>query len=353
MRITDFYRNIMSSSRFNRIIKGEEFIIPSLGEKVFLKVAEIKKSIRPKGYRFSKHSFLCQTFAEGVTSYGYGESEIELLAIQKAIAEGVERTIFRIFKNNKIENIVTSNGWAAQITEKRTRRAALEELLERDAILMHWLTESPVKQVSNESLPSLFSQWVNSELSLSPRFNILKVGTSIAGFLPSVSVALFDDDGYAVISHATDLDFNTAISKALAECCRIAQMASEGHFNESSKSLIDGGEGVIFGPHDHAMVYAYHKKFPTWYFGAIINWEEANNDWSSRFSEFKRTSIPHEFILAAKGPLIVGYVLSSSVQNLFVGPIDVALNQKALNFNRIRSIKPDFVEPYRLPHCVP
>ena len=77
---------------------------------------------------------------------GYGEANSKLLAVQKSIAEGVERIIFKALRETP-GGTLTSNGWAAHIDDGC--ESAISELIERDAVLTHWLCKKPMTEVES------------------------------------------------------------------------------------------------------------------------------------------------------------------------------------------------------------
>src|SRR5271168_2055704 len=91
-------RAIVNSGRFTAYTAGVPLTLPT-GENVIVKVKHTVRSVRPPGLRFSKHAFITEVTAGEHLGVGFGESESQLVAIQKSIAEGVERSLFRAFKN--------------------------------------------------------------------------------------------------------------------------------------------------------------------------------------------------------------------------------------------------------------
>ena len=206
--------------------------------------------------------------ANGHIGVGFGESEVKLIAVQKSVAEGVERAIGRATKGIS-HNCITTSGWAAHINRERAQKAALQELLERDAILTHWFSKNPMTEIDDQSWPVWLTKWTKNELAQANTFNQLRLLVSERGYIPTVTTIFMSNDGHAVLSHATSENLDTTIYKALTESCRIAHMALDKRNHESSLSLLLDQQSTnrVIEPDDHAMIYAYHQKFPAWIFG--------------------------------------------------------------------------------------
>jgi hypothetical protein len=275
------------------------------------------------------------------------------LALQKSIAEGVERAIYKALKGTP-HGTANSNGWAAHLTPEKAKRSGLEELLERDAVLVHWFCRKPMTEIEPKSCPPWLIRWLNSELSLGTRFKRLRVLVSDQGYLPTITTVLLDSNGFAVMSHATSKSMDQALQKALAETCRIAQIALEGHYLQSSLNLVTTPcpDDVRISPEDHAMVYAYHQRFPEWIFDTTKTWNQANKDWAEAYGAFDETVLGIEFHQIVSGPLVVGYCSSDKIQNLFFGRTDEASGRGLLNVRRLTGVGSDG-EYYPMPHCVP
>lgn len=194
---------------------------------------------------------------------------------------------------------------------------------------------------------------MDKELSLGARFKRLRVLVSDAGYLPTITTVFQDSAGFAVMSHATSRSMNEALRKALAETCRIAQIAVEGHYMKSSLALlktIPGEEPAL--PEDHAMVYAYHQRFPEWIFGEKQAWRRVGKSWTQAYRALDEAFLGIQFHQITSGPLVVGYCSSTNVQNLFFGRTEQASGRGLLNVHRLTAVKADGGY-YPLPHCVP
>lgn len=303
----------------------------STGEEIFLKIERTEKSIRPRGLRFSKHAFVTEVSAGSDVGFGYGESPTQILALQKSIAEGIERAVYRIAKGTAF-GTRNSNGWAAHLNSELAAHAATEELIERDAILVHWLRQHPMQDVLPSTWPQWLRRWVNTELAISPLFNQLRVLTTTEGHLPTVTTALLDRDGYGVSSHATASTLESAVVKALTETCRIAQIAMELRhetgIGETAPSLIL----------DHIRFYAFKTRVPQWLFGKSVDWKLSTKKWEQRRRNFRADALQIKFHQVTSGPLVVGYATSGRLQGLYFGETATAIEQGFINFNRLNDV---------------
>lgn len=350
--ISDILSAHANSARFAAIMRGVRIELPS-GETLDVRVNDLERSIRPAGLRLSKHAFVTDVHAGDHRGYGYGEAEYELIALQKAIAEGFERAVFRALQRSE-HKALTTNGWAAHLDPVRARHAALEEVLERDAVLVHWLTRRPMNEVELSDAPAWLLRWVTSELPRSETFRQLRVLVSSAGFLPSVTTILLTEDGErAVMSHATSNSLESATYKALIETCRLAQVAGERtHFESSFQLGSATTDGYRPRPEDHALLYAHHETFPSWIYGEATTWETAASVWRKRYQSFYARTFAHQFIEVVSSPLTVGYCKSDRVQNLFFGRTETAQRHGLINVCRLKEVTYGD-EINLMPHCIP
>jgi hypothetical protein len=330
-------KSILNASKFQAFLEGVHVDI-SAGEKLFLKVESVQR-ITELATPFEFY-FRTQINCDGQLHVGYGTGDIKLLALQKSVSESVERAIFKHTKERN-GGPTNTNGWAAHVSVDQAKRNAIEELLERDAVLVHWLIQRSMKIITSETYPTWLSRFLEKMLPTQPRFNAAQMLISDLGYIPTVTVLLLDADGHAVVSHATHELLDIAIAKALTETTRIAKIASTNKFIHSSSALIHHSHSkestLGIYPEDHAMVYAHHLRFPKWIAGEMINWRHAQKTWMQKHKEFLKNPIDFEFHQVATSPLVVGYCTSPKVQNLFFGPTNLAHDEGLINIDRILS----------------
>ena len=277
--IFEIIQSVQMSKKVAPFLNGVEVKIEGVG-RMFIKAEAPTKIIRSQGLRFVPFSFATKvTASNGIEGYGFGEGTNELTTLQKSIVEGVERVVFHAVKSQN-PFILSSNGWAAHGSKEKANRNAMMELLERDAVLIHWLTETELTEIDPFTFPKEILEWVKSDLSLAPRFNRLRILVSRLGHIPSVTTILSDSNGFAVLSYATGSSLQEAIPKALAETCRIAEFASAVPKN------ID-----FLTPEDHALAYANTRPLPTFVYGQVSNFSDEANVWTHRMNDFNVKSL--------------------------------------------------------------
>lgn len=342
--IKEILQATFASRDFSQFFKGVEFYIPNSTTPIIIKISSCQRSYRSPGWRIVKHSIETKIEASnGVVTFGFGEHDLELLAVQKSIAEGVERCVFKLMKEARPE-LKNSNGWAAHLTKLKAQASARSELLERDAALLHWLGQTPMDQIDPLSLPSSIQSWIKKELALAPRFNRIKILTSKLGFTPVVATFIHDQDGFGFISQATAAKLQSAIEKALTETCRIADF-----YDESSDSPVKDHPTT---PEEHANYYASIEKLPSWLFGKIIDWKLARQLWTSKHKAIAAQELIMIYDDFQCGPLHISYCQSSQVQKLFFGPTESALAEGLINIERIKNVC-GVRQLCFLPHFVP
>lgn len=340
---------LAQSHRFAAYYEGVQTHLPD-GRVVTVKIADTRKSDVPEGLRHSKHSYVTKVIAGDFTGFGYGEANSKILALQKSIAEGVERVLYFAVKGTSI-GTQSSNGWAAHISEHDAQESAYFELLERDAVLTHWLCKKPMTEIEFATLPTAFRTWAQSD-ARSTQYSRLRVLVTNKGLLPAIVVVLQDESGRGVISCANGRSIEHAIFRALTECCRIAQIVTRPTLIRSSEELAVGTSNSDFSPEDHAAVYAHHLVVPSWLFGTEKSFQTAESAWRIAYREFRPESLGLRFQIVTKAPLVVGYATSNNIQNLFFGRTQDAASKGLLNLARLRSVMPDG-DFNLLPHCVP
>ncbi len=328
-----------NSARFVAYTEGAQMRLAS-GELVEVKVASVEKSIRPQGLKFSKHAFAAEVNAGDFVGYGYGEAKTPILALQKSISEGVERVIYRKIKSAH-PHISNSSGWACHLNSQLASASATSELLERDAVLVHWLTREPMTEINSLSWPTWLQLWTKNELSLSSSFNRLRILISTKGYVPTASVVIANSEGHGVSSHSTGMNLIEAIERALSEACRIAQIAME--FQNHL------GTGSSIGKHiDH---YAFKEVLPSWIYGNSVDWKTSEKQWEQKSDRFDFRKLDIKFHQVASGHLSVGYATCDQLQGLYFGDTKDAQEKGLINFDRLKNVGAEGLVNFQ-PHWV-
>jgi len=347
--ILDGLRSIRHAGQFSAFIHGVPLTLPT-GERLHLKITRSTLIPRDACFSFSPYTFLTEITGGGMTESGCGESDLKLIALQKSISEAVERILFRSLKGSNF-GTTTSNGWAAHFNRDQCERAAYMELLERDAALVHWLTETPFLEIDIKTAPLWIRTWAKDQLSQS-EFPHLRILLSSVGHVPTISTLFQNKTGMGVVSHAASLGIEQSLTRALLETGRIAQIAVSERYRHTSGRLLSGESRVLpTGPFEQAVTYAHHHPFPDWIFGKVVSWTEAMAYWRAHARQFQAKPIRYEFHEIVRAPLSVGFCTSPDIQELFFGRTSDALRRGVINRTRLGVLNPsgNFNE---LPHFV-
>jgi hypothetical protein len=337
--------SILAAKKFNKFFDGVEFK-NSYDEIINLRCETVSRRLNVIGSRFSKFSFVAKTVASnGLVGFGYGEAENKLLSIQKSIAESIERVVYFSFKQKY--GLISSNGWAAHLTKIKSEKSAAAELLERDAILSHWLTETPLNEISQASFPLWLESWILREISKCKTRTQIRLFITTRGFIPVVQCHISDAEERTYISQGSSLNLDAAIYKAVSETCRIKSVAEQ---NRPSHNPISGaGKASAW---DHAMAYAGNSKLPEWIFGEHTSYSKTKGVFKRSHDSLDMNGFDFKFKTYECGDLFVTQCTSEKVQNLFFGGAEYAQLNGLLNIARLTEVKSGFTLN-TLPHCVP
>ncbi len=343
---------LANTSKFAAFFKGKSIVLPN-DDKLELRIISIKRTYLGKGFNFAKYSFVTEVQAGEIREVGYGESEDKIIAFEKSIAEAIERAVFRVLKNKGV-GTETTNGWAVHTSAKLARANSSLELLERDAILTHWLMKIPMREICQPTFPEWLESWKNSEFIKNGQFRDIKLFVSTIGHVPTVTVIFKNDRNHGVAGHAADSSLEMGIYKAMTECCRIASVVENVDLRKSSRTLknlkaLQNNQNL--SPVDHAMFYAHHMPIPGWLSGCVIDFETANMNWANDYKKLNVDNLKATFTEISNGPLCIGYSSSPQIQNLFFGSTVLAMEKGLINFSRLRFLNLEGVENF-LPHFI-
>jgi hypothetical protein len=336
------------SSRFLPFLQGVDVELP-IGQRLRFKINRIASLGSRRLFQLYRYAYFTEMSAGTICEVGCGDADSELLAIQKSISEAVERCLFRTLKETSF-GTQTSNGWAAHISRQLANKAALEELLERDSILVHSLKEIPFMEVDTLSFPIGLRLWIDREL-VRTHLSRLRILISTHGHVPSISVMFVDKRGFGVVAHAVGENPSQALKRALGEACRLGRLALGGRHFESSRYLFSNEKLVpLLGPSDQAVAYAYYRPFPEWMFGPVIRWNQVGQLWRRHLTKFKLNPIAHSYTEVLKWPLSSGFCSSPDIQSLFFGRTCDADRRGELNKRRLKLNEGESISD--LPHFV-
>lgn len=135
----------------------------------------------------------------------------------------------------------TSNGSGAYFSKVSATLRALLEVVQRDAIMTHWLTKTPPRQISAHSLPEPLQAMINDSARIGitvSMFDITALGIPTVCVL---SVTRQAQKPQVVLSAASALTMVEAITSSLEELVNIA-----GIFNEAERE----GDGDVLASVD-------------------------------------------------------------------------------------------------------
>lgn len=137
----------------------------------------------------------------------------------------------------------TSSGSAGYFTEEEAVLRGVLEVVERDAFLVHWLTQIAPRMIIRHTLPGD----IQAELQeFETRGIILSVLDTTALMLPSVCIAAINEQGNiprVMVSGASDVTFELAVRKALLEMRMLSIQFFQGEKPE--ESILDGIEPFV------------------------------------------------------------------------------------------------------------
>ena len=338
------FKAVVSSKKFTKFFEGIDFTLAN-GENVSIKIESFSKRKSLPGYKFAKFSFVTKVIgSNGVVGHGYGEAENELLSFQKSIAEAIERAFYLSFK--EIYGLTSSNGWAVHLTEKSAKTSAMQELLERDAVLVHWLTNTPFQEIEPNSFPKWIKAWINSELAITK--DSVRIFIATSGYLPVIQCVTTNELGQSFTSQATSKSLENAIYRAFAETFRIK--SNSVHSRIETYSTVESNK--VATAWDHAMAYGNGQSLPKNMFGNEISFKDAERINRNLYKNLNTKPLALKFQNFKCGDLFVSNCTSEKVQNLFFGGTEYALNKGLINLARLREVAKEYVlNP--LPHCVP
>ena len=263
-------------------------------------------SIRPEGFRFSKHVINIEARVSDRTLVATGEADTEEIAFAKAYSEVVERLAFFQWTETH-HGIRNTNGWAAHPEAATAKLNSVFELCERDSVLKHWASQCALKEMVFMSLPGEIQNWTAHELTNS-ELPILRAFVTTHGFAPAVVCALMNESGFGVTGHASGLNLESALSSAIVEACRAAHHMIRRSFWNDAIALRDGDSTKEIQPGAHSVYYAYIEPLPQWMFGKFTSYGEASANWNQLVAQLIESDInDFTFTKVLVGEITVGF----------------------------------------------
>lgn len=201
---------------------------------------------------------------DSIGEKGFGTDHNYQLAIEKAYSEFVERKTFQEL-NRMFGQFKTSNGFAAHIDFKSAKNASIYELMERDALLLTWHSQTaPYWLTENESKALMLPEnlEINSkhkELGFNLSLGILSKHGEILTCIVKVQ-GKFKGKDFFYIDTKTGTNLVT-ISNALIEGISFySHYISLGHLNKNRNKVHNPKQ-----PMDHFYYYLNHSIDVNWF----------------------------------------------------------------------------------------
>jgi len=279
---------------------------------------KVKKLSWGNDYLGGLYDFRVKTNLFGEDAWGVGIDIDEETAFLKAFSESVERAYCK-------KNMIRSNGVSVHWTLEDAKRNSLNELIERDVFLCHYLTGEGAKRIENSLI-----QEVNGILSKrSCRVRVYQLSS-----VNEHSVFLTIGENGAtgnIIGLGAAVDPEAALQKSVTECLfrLVAESGNAGseevevasnpidHYNfHLSNSILKDSKLILNS--------SFSKKVESLNFNISIDWNIVGN-----LSEF----LPGLDLYVVKGD-------APSLQNMFYGEI----SENKVNFPRLREFFGKLVE---------
>jgi YcaO cyclodehydratase, ATP-ad Mg2+-binding len=316
----EFLESIWNRGAYERLVSRPQKLMAT-GERLSPELVSIKPW--PPEKPFIRPSFLATVRGLGFEATGIGSSDIAAMAIQKAISEAYERLVFKLLRGNL--NLGTSNGMAAHPNIRAAQRNAAAELLERDALIVQWLTKTPLQNVIN--LPG--REWQNLvDRSLAgTSFTLRNILSSTCGEISTLTLLVENKAaGVALVSHGSGGTSHHALRRTLVELERLVAVIHEilplkPDFENVGEPLM---QNAIFTPQ--------RLLDSSWMLGEDIPLSELNKTWRSSGGKFFKEI---EFQLLASGDISVCRASSAHLQDYFGSDTEKALQSHQLNWSRL------------------
>lgn len=279
---------------------------------------KVKKLSWGNDYLGGLYDFRVKTNLFGEDAWGVGIDIDEETAFLKAFSESVERAYC---KKNKIRSSGVSVHW----TLEDAKRNSLNELIERDVFLCHYLTGEGAKRIENSLV-----QEVNGVLS--KRSCRVKVYQLSSVNDHSVFLTIGENGAMGnIIGLGAAVDSETALQKSVTEC--LFRLVAESGNTESEQVEVASNPLDHYNFHlsrsvlkDSKLILnsSFSKKVNSLNFNIDIDWNIVGN-----LCEL----LPSLDLYVVKGD-------APSLQNMFYGEI----SENNVNFPRLREFFGKFVE---------
>ena len=286
-------------------------------------ITEHIDTLPKKFYHFSvsmkEHSFV-----------GSGSSESRSLALKIAINECLERNAFlELLKKNEVLN---TNGFAAHDSEERARESSVCEVLERDAVLISWLSKRAPFWIESAHLSKRVKQHLTlfETKGLEIKFGILAILNKrycCVGYLKGDSST--DYNFGVTLSSSSSKELDIALLSILKDL-RKALLIIESRRSNKLPCFLNDFEKQKFknSAQYHFEYYLDPKNYPkiAWFIGNSESYYEESDITISSRRVFPKIIPPWSFYVFLSS--------SKNLQNFFLGPF----KEENINFERLKRV---------------
>lgn len=279
---------------------------------------KVKKLSWGSDYLGGLYDFRIKTNLFGEDAWGVGIDIDEETAFLKAFSESVERAYCK-------KSDIRSSGVSVHWTVEDAKRNSLNELIERDVFLCHFLTGEGAKRIENPLI-----QEINGTLSKrSCRVKVYQL-SSINEHCIFLTIGENGATGN-IVGLGSAVDSETALQKSVTEC--LFRLVAE------SGNTVSEQVGVVSSPVDH---YNFHLSNSILKDSKLI----LNSSFSNKVEVFSFNLDVDWNIVGNLGEVVPGldlYVVKGdapSLQNMFYGEI----SENKVNFPRLREFFGKIVE---------
>lgn len=273
------------------------------------------------------HDFVVEISIKSKRYCGRGTDANEEVAFLKAFSESVERFLTEKYK------LATSSGVSVHWSIEKCKENSLEELIERDIFLCHFLLGGNLKYFDSEKTLFYKSQLEKNKIAIT----FYKLSSS--------------DEGHCVLAlignknKITKLIFGISYKKHLDDAIEHAVIESLRDYlavgNIQSDLDVEGFLKIQnYKIEDHKNI-GLNEKYTSLYFGSRKN-EVEIKEIAKEKVVFQKLELEEDL----QGcPLVSIRATSSEAQSLWIG----ITTKEAINYERLRSIRGDF-EICNIPH---
>lgn len=319
-----------NSRAYNLLLERPQMICAT-GERAQIRLRSVEPWLRGTKTGLARHSFIAYSEGMGFDAIGIGASEFSGEAIHKSISESYERLVYNIVRGPL--NLKSSNGIAAHPNRKIAIENAAAEALERDAVLVHWLSKRPLYHlpVGPETKQR---QIIDASLAGTP-FHTKYLLLSSAGWISTLTIIAEEYwGGGAIVAHGSGKNLTHALRRTAIELERQAVTV---------RDLLPHNPGLIRAMHpilDHLTFSRERLLKADWLVGDEISWSQAKREWRSLDKNALQMLQIQDL---AEGGLQVVRASGAQIQDLYFGPttFDV-INQKRIHSAAI-NFEPHYV----------